>query len=111
MSTIAFTLLWNVVLATMLALLVWPLSRSKRVRRRPGLLHALWLLVLAKLVTPPVIPLPVLPGLGTAAADARAEMESAGGIAVRRQPSPAEHGALESSQPVVTGVSARTASR
>src|SRR5262245_56821050 len=101
MSTIAFTLLWNVGLATMLALLVWLLSRSKLLRHRPGLTHALWLLVLAKLVTPPVIPLPVLPGPSTATADARTELLPADVTPGWRQPSPAEHGPLVSSRPVV----------
>ena len=63
MSAIAFTLLWNVGLATVLAILLGLLSRSKLLRHQPGLTHALWLLVLVKLITPPLIPLPVLPNL------------------------------------------------
>jgi beta-lactamase regulating signal transducer with metallopeptidase domain len=63
MPTIVFTLLWNIGLATVLAILVGLLSRSMILRHQPRLMHALWLLVLAKLITPPLIPLPVLPGL------------------------------------------------
>lgn len=63
MSTFGFLLLWNVVLATLLALLVSLASRMKILQRRPAIIHLLWLIVLAKLVTPPLIPLPVLPGL------------------------------------------------
>ncbi|MHC4398963.1 MAG: M56 family metallopeptidase [Planctomycetota bacterium] len=52
---------WNVALATVLAVAVALASCLKAVRRRPGLRHVLWMLVLLKLITPPVIPLPVLP--------------------------------------------------
>lgn len=70
MSTIAFALLWNVVLATILAVLVQVVSRLKMLQQRPRLTHALWLLVLAKLITPPVIPLPVLPSHSKAMTEA-----------------------------------------
>lgn len=64
MSTLGTMLLWNVALATLLALFVSLLSRLAMFKRRPALAHTLWLLVLAKLVTPPLIPLPVLPSTG-----------------------------------------------
>src|SRR5260370_22005283 len=44
-------------LAALLAFLVWIVAR----RRPPALAHALWLLVLLKLVTPPLVPVRVLP--------------------------------------------------
>ena len=52
---------WNIVLAAALAIAVAVAGRLRAVRNRPGLRHALWLLVLLKLITPPLIPLPVLP--------------------------------------------------
>lgn len=51
---------WNVALATVMAVLVTVLCRVPSVARRPALRHALWLLVLVKLVTPPVINVPIL---------------------------------------------------
>lgn len=66
MNTITFSLLWNISLATVLAIVVWLMSRLPFFQRRPALNHTLWLLVLAKLVTPPVIPVPVFRGINTA---------------------------------------------
>ncbi len=47
----------NAILATLLAMMVALLARL--FRGRPALVHGLWLLVLLKLVTPPVVPLPL----------------------------------------------------
>src|SRR5437764_4926037 len=49
--------LWNVALAAALALVVFGIGRAWR---RPAVLHCLWLLVLLKLLSPPLLPLPVL---------------------------------------------------
>ena len=51
----------NSVAAALLALLATVLSRWVR---RPAILHVLWLLVLLKLVTPPIFRVEALPGLG-----------------------------------------------
>ena len=61
----------NAVMATVLALLVAALGRACR---RPALMHGLWLLVLLKLVTPPLVEWPwALPDFWAAApADATA---------------------------------------
>ena len=56
MSLLLEIALSNAVVATLLALLVVLVSRFCR---RPALIHGLWLVVLLKLVTPPVIPVPV----------------------------------------------------
>src|SRR5690242_18040567 len=56
MSTLLLSGLSNAVLAALLALAVAALGR---LCRRPALVHSLWLLVLLKLVTPPLLPLPV----------------------------------------------------
>lgn len=56
-------LAWNLILSVPLALLVWCVCRMRLLRARPALCHGLWLLVLLKLVTPPLIPIPVLPAL------------------------------------------------
>ena len=47
----------NAVAATVLALVVTCLSRP--LARRPAILHGLWLLVLLKLVTPPIYEVPI----------------------------------------------------
>ncbi len=52
---------WNTCLAALVAVVVWFACRTAALRRRPALCHALWLLVLVKLVTPPLVPLPLLP--------------------------------------------------
>src|SRR5262249_41734988 len=57
MDTLLRILLLNAVVAGVLALLVAALGRFCR---RPALLRSLWLLVLLKLITPPVLPLPLL---------------------------------------------------
>src|SRR5713226_4948593 len=46
----------NAVLATGLALVAWA---AGRLARRPFLAHALWLLVLLKLITPPLMTVPI----------------------------------------------------
>ncbi|MHC5537157.1 M56 family metallopeptidase [Singulisphaera rosea] len=61
MDTLIRAALSNAVSATLLALLVVGLGRA--LGRRPALMHCLWLLVLLKLVTPPLYQLPV-PRLG-----------------------------------------------
>src|SRR5687768_2553823 len=50
--------LTNAVLAALLAVLAWIVSQA--FPRRPALAHGLWLLVLLKLITPPLVPLSVV---------------------------------------------------
>jgi beta-lactamase regulating signal transducer with metallopeptidase domain len=65
MDTLLHAGLSNVLMAAALAL---PAAAVTRLGRRPALAHALWLLVLLKLLTPPLIPVPILwPGGETAA--------------------------------------------
>ena len=52
---------WNQLIALVMAAVVWLLCRTPIVARRPAVCHRLWLLVLVKLVTPPLMPIPVLP--------------------------------------------------
>ncbi len=59
-----YGLLWNVLLTAGLAILLALLCRVPWMQRRPALVHWLWLLVLVKLVTPPLIPVPLLPARG-----------------------------------------------
>lgn len=54
-------LLWNLLLTTGLALVLAAFCRLPSVQHRPALVHWFWLLLLVKLVTPPLIPIPVLP--------------------------------------------------
>lgn len=61
MNALLSLALGNAVAAAFLALIVFGISR---VCRRPALIHALWMLVLIKLITPPVLTIPVdIPGL------------------------------------------------
>src|SRR5258708_19289018 len=50
-------ILSNLLLASVLALAAFFLQRGLR---RPALAHAVWILVLVKLVTPPLVTLPVI---------------------------------------------------
>ena len=56
MMTVLQVALANLVVASLLAALA---TLAGRFWRRPALVHSLWLLVLLKLVTPPLVPLPV----------------------------------------------------
>ena len=57
--------LTNAAAAALVACLALVVSRLVR---RPALAHALWLLALVKLVTPPILPLPLLPAWNGVAA-------------------------------------------
>ena len=54
-------LLWNLLLTAGLAILLALLCRSPWLQRRPAFVHWLWLLLLVKLITPPLISVPLLP--------------------------------------------------
>lgn len=56
-------LIWNLIAFSVLAGVVLTLGFVPFLRRRPALMHGLWLVVLLKLVTPPIVPVPVLPEL------------------------------------------------
>ena len=57
MESLLSLALSNAVVATLLAVMVTVLARL--LRRRPAVVHGLWLLVLLKLLTPPLIPLSI----------------------------------------------------
>lgn len=61
MHYLLYCLLWNLLLVTLVAAILWILGTTRYLRERPALRHSLWLLVLLKLVTPPIVPLPLLP--------------------------------------------------
>ena len=84
MSALLSLVSTNAATAAALALLAWAAGRAIR---RPAVVHGLWLLALAKLVTPPVLPMAVLPAWSAAAG------EAAGPVAVPIPP-PAERSAL-----------------
>ena len=46
---------WNALIAGVLAVLAYGLTR---VYRNPHVAHAMWVIVLIKLVTPPIVPIP-----------------------------------------------------
>ena len=56
-------LLWNLLLTAGLAIVLAAVCRLPSMRRRPALRHWLWLLLLAKLVTPPLVAVPLLPAV------------------------------------------------
>ena len=58
MTPLVALLATNALLAVPLALVAWAAERGFR---RPGIAHALWALALLKLLTPPLLPLPVIP--------------------------------------------------
>ncbi len=63
MSNLLVILGWNLLIASAMAIVCWLLCRIRLLRERPALCHGLWLLVLVKLVTPPLIPIPVMPSV------------------------------------------------
>src|SRR5437762_2238687 len=77
MDTLLHAGLSNVLMAAALAL---PAAAVARLGRRPALAHALWLLVLLKLLTPPLIPVPILWPVG--------ESEAGDQIAADTRPGP-----------------------
>jgi len=62
MSALLNAILLNALVATALAVVVWVTGIIPTLRRRPGLRHGLWIVVLLKLVTPPLFEMPILPG-------------------------------------------------
>jgi beta-lactamase regulating signal transducer with metallopeptidase domain len=58
MSELLRLILANALAAGLLAVAAWAVSRGTR---RQSLVHGLWVLALVKLVTPPIVPLPLLP--------------------------------------------------
>lgn len=52
---------WNICLVIPLAVFAWCACQIRAVRLRPALCHGIWLLVLLKLITPPLLSVPVLP--------------------------------------------------
>src|SRR5262245_41317092 len=61
MSHTLLLLGWNLCLVFPFAGLAWCACRIRAVRMRPALCHGIWFLVLLKLITPPLISVPVLP--------------------------------------------------
>ncbi len=57
MSNLLELALGNVAVASLLAAVAWAVGRSLR---RPALTHGLWLLVFIKLLTPPLLSVPIL---------------------------------------------------
>ena len=54
-------LIWNTLLVAVAAAILWLLGTTRLLRERPALRHCLWLIVLLKFVTPPLVPVPILP--------------------------------------------------
>jgi membrane fusion protein, multidrug efflux system len=60
---------WNLILCIPVGIFVWCLTRTPKIRTRPAICHGLWLLVLLKMVTPPFIPMPLVPDVWNISAD------------------------------------------
>src|SRR6266542_2655488 len=80
MTTFLHVALANLAVASILAVLAIVVGRFCR---RPALVHSLWLLVLLKLVTPPLVQLPVIPGLDTPAVEEHAAAHPQDEVAAR----------------------------
>ncbi len=80
METIAMGILWNSIFAVCLSAIVVGLSFSSVLKSRPAFRHALWLILLAKMITPPLIQFPVFASssmFGIASNDGRESEENA----------------------------------
>ncbi len=89
MTNAIYLLAWSQLTALLAAVTLWPLCRTRMLQKRPALCHALWLLVLVKLVTPSLVSLPVLPAsaspeLPVAAMSPASAPEGADRVAVPR---------------------------
>jgi beta-lactamase regulating signal transducer with metallopeptidase domain len=62
MSNLLFAALFNAAAASVLGVLAAWARRFRYFQSRPALMHVLWLLVLAKLVAPPIVQVPMLVG-------------------------------------------------
>ena len=90
METLFSVVVSNLLVAGLLAVVAWLVGRSGR---RPVLAHALWVLVLVKLVTPPLVRIP-LPLPAVSAATTPAEPTPPPSFDGEREPLPevdAEH--------------------
>ena len=87
MDTLVHVGLLNAVLAIGLALLAWA---ARLLRRRPAVVHAIWLLVLLKLITPPFLDIPIgwLPRAETTAPTQELTIQSAAGTLGHAEPVP-----------------------
>lgn len=63
MSSLLYCLIWNLMLVSVFTLFLWMGSWTTWLKYRPALRQLLWMLVLVKLITPPLLALPVLPQL------------------------------------------------
>lgn len=63
MQYLLHCLIWNLLLVTGAALILWSLSATRALLERPALRHFFWLLVLLKFITPPLVPVPLLPAV------------------------------------------------
>ena len=63
MSYLMYCLLWNLMFVTVASVLIYLLGFTRGLHERPALRHALWLLVLLKFVTPPLLAVPLLPAV------------------------------------------------
>ena len=73
-------IIWNAVVAASLAVMLKALSFLSILRDRPAVMHCLWGLVLLKLVTPPIVAVPV----PDASRSGYFEMESESGLSEQR---------------------------
>lgn len=101
-------LLWNVVVAAVLAAAVALAGRLSFIRNRPAVLHLLWLLVLVKLVTPPLLPIPIYPASEREMVDSSAAVVEAGDRQIRQpevdMPAASAAGASDRAEPDRAGI-------
>lgn len=77
---------WNLLLCIPFAILVWCLTRVPKIRTRPAVCHGLWSIVLLKMVTPPFIPMPLLPAVGNNSADRFSQSAEQPPAIIEREP-------------------------
>lgn len=76
-------LIWNLLLVSIAAPMLKGLCLARFLRERPALRHCLWLLLLLKMITPPVLVLPVLPFAEKAPTEIRFSQSDVGAASIR----------------------------
>ena len=92
MSVVFSTLLVNTTVAAGFGALVFLVQRWRRPKCHPAVWYALWLLVIAKLITPPVLGLPIIPSAAETTAPVQSQAVLQTAVTADEEPRPRARG-------------------